>query len=243
MDASVTAGADETSPSPAPDQVAVLAQFIAKPGREADVCDPLLHLVEPSRADSGNLSYDLHRLKNNPAAFYLLANWADQSALDRHMASPHVQTLLREQAVPELVAPPMVRSARLLSSPDTRPDSPRATANSSAQVTLVPFFTISPGAVDVVRQAHLAMVEPTRAEPGCLDYDLYQTREDPRVMFFYENWTDQDALARHMNTPNFLRYVRGEVDGRLVVPWTAHMMAMISQPPPVTSRTASEGGR
>lgn len=92
MDASVTAGPDETSPSPAPDRVAVLAQFIAKPGREADVCDALLHLVGPSRADPGNLSYDLHRLKNNPAAFYLLANWADQSALDQHMASAHVRT-------------------------------------------------------------------------------------------------------------------------------------------------------
>jgi hypothetical protein len=29
---------------------------------------------------------------------------------------------------------------------------------------------------------------------------------------------------------NFYRCVRGEVDVRLVVPWTAHMMQMISQP-------------
>jgi hypothetical protein len=49
-------------------------------------------------------------------------------------------------------------------------------------------------------------------------------------MFLYENWTDQESLAKHMNTPNFHRYVRGEVDPRLVVPWTAHMMSMVSQP-------------
>ncbi|WP_192579649.1 putative quinol monooxygenase [Micromonospora sp. AMSO31t] len=230
MAASAAAGRDEASPSPAPEQVAVLAQFVAKPGRESEVCDALLHLVEPSRAESGNVSYDLHRLKNNPAAFYILANWTDQAALDQHMASAHVRALLDERVIPELLARPMLSCARLLSSPDTRPDRPRATAGSPAQVTLVPFFTIKPGEVDAVRRAHLAMVEPTRGEPGCLAYDLYQSREDPSVMFFYENWTNQDALSKHMNTPNFYRYVRGEVDGRLVVPWTAHMMAMISQP-------------
>jgi hypothetical protein len=33
-----------------------------------------------------------------------------------------------------------------------------------------------------------------------------------------------------MNTSNFYRYVRGEVDGRLVVPWTALVMTMVSRP-------------
>jgi quinol monooxygenase YgiN len=231
MGATATTGQGEASPSPAPDQVTVLAQFVAKPGRENDVCDALLHLVEPSRRQSGNVTYDLHRLNNNPAAFYVLANWADQAALDQQMASEQVRTLLNEQAVPDLVAPPMLNYARPLSSPDTRPDRPRASANSPAQVTLVPFFTIKPGEVEAVRRAHLTMVEPTRAEPGCLDYDLYQSRDDPSVMFFYENWTNQESLAKHMNTDNFYRYVRGEVDLRLAVPWTAHLMSMVSQPP------------
>jgi quinol monooxygenase YgiN len=216
--------------STAPDQVTVLAQLVAKPGREPDVCDALLHLVEASRAEPGNLSYDLHRLDNNPAAFYVLANWADQTASDRHMASTQVRTFLNEQAVSDLVAPPVLSYARPLSRPDARPDRPQATADSSAQVTLIPFFTIKPGEVDAVRRAHLEMLEPTRAEPGCLGYDLYQSREDPAVMFFYENWIDFRALATHMNTPNFYHYVRGEVDPRLVIPWTAHMMAMVSQP-------------
>jgi hypothetical protein len=32
-----------------------------------------------------------------------------------------------------------------------------------------------------------------------------------------------------MNTPNFYRFVRGDIDGRLVVPWTALIMTMISE--------------
>jgi quinol monooxygenase YgiN len=229
----VSAGAteqDAASTSMASDQVTVLTQLVAKPGRESDVCDALLRLVETARAEPDSLSYDLHRLNNNPAAFYLLANWAGQTAFDRHMASTQVRAFLDEQAVSDLVAPPMLTYARPLSRPDPRPDRPRATADSPTQVTLVPFFTIKPGEIDAVRRAHLEMLEPTRAESGCLDYDLYQSRENPAVMFFYENWSDSRALATHMNTPNFYRYVRGVVDSRLVVPWTAHMMMMVSQP-------------
>jgi quinol monooxygenase YgiN len=221
---------DAASASMAPDQVAVLTQFMAKPGRESDVCDALLRIVEAARAEPGNVSYDLHRLNNNLAAFYALANFADQPAFNRHLASTQLRSFLDEQAASDLVAPPMLTYARPLSRPDARPDRPRATAGSPTQVTLVPFFTIKPDEVDAVRQAHLEMLEPTRSEPGCLGYDLYQSRENPAVMFFYENWSDSRALATHMNTPNFYRCVRGVVDPRLVVPWTAHMMMMVSQP-------------
>ena len=51
-------------------------------------------------------------------------------------------------------------------------------------------------------------IPDTRSEPGCLEYDLYQLIDDhpvansvdPSVMFFYENWTNTEALQRHMNT-------------------------------------------
>ena len=215
--------------SPVAQQVAVLAQLIAKPGREAAVRDDLLRLVEPTRAEAGNCSYNVHQLKTNPAAYYVLHSWADEAALDRHMASAHLRSFL-EQTATDLVAPPMLTPARMLSRPDTSPDKPRPVANSADQMTLVPFFTIKHVEIDSVRRTHLSMVEPTRTEPGCIDYDLYQSVEEPSVMFFYENWSDQAALNQHMNTPNFYRFVRGEIDGKLVVPWTAHVMTMVSQP-------------
>jgi quinol monooxygenase YgiN len=98
---------------------------------------------------------------------------------------------------------------------------------SPCQVTLIPFFVIKAGEVDAVRKAHLSVIDSTRAEPGCLTYDLYQCLDDPSTMFFHENWTDQRALEKHMNTPNFYRVVRGEVDKRLVVPWTALRLTMV----------------
>jgi quinol monooxygenase YgiN len=228
-----------TDRSPATEQLGVLTQLIAKPGREAAVGDALLRGVASARAEAGNISCGVHVLKNNPAAFYVLQDWTDQAALDAYIGGPRVPAVLTAQGLSDLVAPPMRSRARMLSRPDVRPGRPRPAARSSAQVTLVPFFTIRKGEIDNVRNAHLSMVEPTRAEPGCLDYDLYQSLDDESVMFFYENWTDSESLARHMNTPNFYRFVRGDIDGRLVVPWTALSMTMISEPSGATSRTPS----
>jgi quinol monooxygenase YgiN len=214
--------------SPATEQLTVLTQLIARPGHEAAIGDVLLRSVASARAEAGNISYGVHQLKNNPAAFYVLQDWTDQAALDGYTGSPRAPAVLTERGPSDLVAPPMRSRARMLSRPDVRPGRPRPAARRSAQVTLVPFFTIMKGEIDKVRNAHLSMVEPTRAEPGCIDYDLYQSLDDPSVMFFYENWTDAEALSRHMNTPNFYRFVRGDIDGRLVVPWTALIMTMLS---------------
>lgn len=215
---------------PAPESITILSQFIAKPGREGAVRDALLSLVEPTRAASGNVGYDVHQLRDDPTAFYIFESWTDSAALDAHEAEPRVRAALTEEIAPDLVAPPMRTRARMISSPDPRPDRPRPVAGSPTQLTLIPFFTIKAGEVEAVRRAHLSVVESTRAEPGCIDYDLYQSLDDPSVLFFYENWTDADALAAHLSTPTFYRVVRGEVDGRLVVPWTALSLTMVSEP-------------
>lgn len=167
-------------PVPAPGQVTILAQLIAGPGRADPVRDTLLQLVGPTREEPGNISYDVHRLKNNPAAFYVLGNWTDKSALEAHLASTHVRSYLTEQAARELVAPYTLWRAHLLSEPETNPDRPLPVADSPAQVTLVPFFATKPGEETPVGRAHLEMVGLTRAEPGCLGYDLYRSMDDPR---------------------------------------------------------------
>jgi len=191
---------------------AVLAQFVTDAKRKDSVHNALLKLGQ------GSLTYRVHQLKTNPAAFYSLSTWSDQKMLDDH--------ILQALSVPDLVGPVSVTRARMLSPPNTAES--KATINSSSQITLVPFFIIKKGEIETVKNAHLSVVDSTRNEPGCIDYDLYQA-EDPSVMFFYENWTNQAALDKHMNTNNFYRVVRAEVDPRLVVPWTALSMSLISK--------------
>lgn len=198
--------------NPVPRPFAVLAQCVTDSEHKDSVREQLLSLGE------GALSYRVHVLSTNSSAFYTLSTWNDQKALEAHIAE------LRE--VQNLISPADVTRARMLSTPNPKPS--RAVTDSKTQVTLIPFFTIKRGNIEVVKKSHLSVIDSTRAEPGVIDYDLYQA-EDPTVMFFYENWTDGKALSVHMNTPNFYRVVRGEVDPKLVVPWTGLSMSLIGR--------------
>lgn len=41
------------------------------------------------------------------------------------------------------------------------------------------------------------LIEPTRAEVGCLHYELWQNRADSAEFTFIEEWTSDEALAAH----------------------------------------------
>ena len=47
-----------------------------------------------------------------------------------------------------------------------------------------------------------AMLAPTRAEAGCVQYNLHQDTNDKSLFYFYEIWSDQQALDQHMQTPH-----------------------------------------
>ena len=83
----------------------VIARIVAIPGREEAVRDALLALVEPTRAEAGCITYDLHCDRSDPALFYFYEAWESEAHLDAHLASEH---LARFGAMAdELVAEPV----------------------------------------------------------------------------------------------------------------------------------------
>lgn len=52
-----------------------------------------------------------------------------------------------------------------------------------------------------------ALIEPTRAEAGCMIYELHRDPEDKGKFMFYERFVDQAALDFHGATPHFQNFV------------------------------------
>ena len=61
-------------------------------------------------------------------------------------------------------------------------------------------FRAQPGKREELKAALLALVAPTRAEEGCLLYDLHEDTEDADAFCFYEVWRDKAAHAAHDGT-------------------------------------------
>ena len=53
-----------------------------------------------------------------------------------------------------------------------------------------------------LKQELLGLLAPSRAEAGCLLYDLHQSQTDPALFVFYETWKSQADLDAHFVTPH-----------------------------------------
>ena len=69
-------------------------------------------------------------------------------------------------------------------------------------VVLTAMVKAKQGQEDAVKEALLSLVEPTRKEPGCLCYNLHQSKSDPTQFMFYEQWASKEALDAHGKTPH-----------------------------------------
>lgn len=47
-----------------------------------------------------------------------------------------------------------------------------------------------------------AYIDPSRAEPGCIEYHMLRDAQDPTLFIFYEVWASPAALAEHMALPH-----------------------------------------
>lgn len=68
-------------------------------------------------------------------------------------------------------------------------------------VTVIATLKAKAGREDELRAALTSLVEPTRSEDGNVNYDLYESREQPGLFYFYENWRSAEALNQHMQSP------------------------------------------
>ncbi|KHA76448.1 monooxygenase [Janthinobacterium lividum] len=76
-------------------------------------------------------------------------------------------------------------------------------------MTLIVVATIDAQAdhIDAVRAALEAVVTPSRAESGCLRYELHLDNKIPTRFIMLEEWADKAALTAHYATPHFLTLV------------------------------------
>ena len=57
-----------------------------------------------------------------------------------------------------------------------------------------------PDSVDQVCSILSDLVEPTRQESGCINYELLQNRTDPTDFTFVEEWETDAAIDAHLTT-------------------------------------------
>lgn len=82
-------------------------------------------------------------------------------------------------------------------------------------LTAVTFIRGKSGSEDEVKRELLSLTAPTRAEPGNLRYDLYQSVDRPGQFMRLEVWRSAEALELHKGSP----YLRASFERRKDQGW------------------------
>lgn len=62
--------------------------------------------------------------------------------------------------------------------------------------------------VDLVKSELLKLIEPTRQEEGCIQYELHQDNSNPELFIFFENWKNRELWQEHMSNEHVKAYGR-----------------------------------
>ena len=96
-----------------------------------------------------------------------------------------------------------------------------------AHVTIIGTVTAKADTCDELLGLLAAQVAPTRAEPGCLNYDFHVDAADPCCFVFYENWRTQADLDAHLAMPH-LAPLFSQLDRLLARPVEIRPLKMLS---------------
>ena len=70
---------------------AVVFRLTAKPGQEDVIRRTMEHILPLTRAEAGNMTFDLHRDADDPRTFFLYERWRSVDDLADHLRQPYIQ--------------------------------------------------------------------------------------------------------------------------------------------------------
>ena len=95
-----------------------------------------------------------------------------------------------------------------------------------ASLTIVANINANADQIDLVNAKLLKLIDITRAEEGCINYDLHQGSDNTAHFLFYENWESRELWQTHMNNQHLKDYMAATEDA--VAGFTVNEMTRIA---------------
>lgn len=81
-----------------------------------------------------------------------------------------------------------------------------------AKLTIVANIIAKADKVELVKAELLKLIDITRDEKGCINYDLHQDNENKTHFMFYENWQSRELWLAHMDNQHLKDYMMATKD-------------------------------
>ncbi|MCP1644983.1 quinol monooxygenase YgiN [Pseudomonas citronellolis] len=175
--------------------VNICALMRPKKGKADELRQSLTALVGPTNKEEGHIAYNIFEEGNG--SIFLHEVWRSQADLERHLQKPYIRAFVsKTQAL--LDGENEAHFGRVISSL-ANPRFTERDAHGSGTVHICSVKRPVAGKAHELRQALLALAEPTSHEEGYLAYNLYEEKDGS--LFLYEAWRSRQDLASHFQKP------------------------------------------
>lgn len=83
--------------------IILVATMVAKEGKANIVKEEVINLLQPTRAESGNITYRIHQDLQNENKFVAYEVWENAEALQQHSMSKHMISFTQKNKEQELL--------------------------------------------------------------------------------------------------------------------------------------------
>ena len=77
-----------------------------------------------------------------------------------------------------------------------------------AQLTIVARILAKEGKATFIKEELLKLIDITRVEKGCINYDLHQDNDNENLFLFYENWENRELWQQHIQNDHLAEYMK-----------------------------------
>lgn len=75
-----------------------------------------------------------------------------------------------------------------------------------SKLTIIANIIAKPEHVELVKNELMKLIDKTRLEQGCINYDLHQDNQNPAHFVFHENWQSEADLEVHLASEHIAAY-------------------------------------
>ena len=76
-------------------ELKIIAAIVVKAAYQKEMEEILRTIVDETRKEAGNISYDRHQDCQNPLKYTILETWKSQAAIDLHNESAHFKAFVK----------------------------------------------------------------------------------------------------------------------------------------------------
>ncbi|MBO7913259.1 putative quinol monooxygenase [Vibrio splendidus] len=80
------------------------------------------------------------------------------------------------------------------------------------KLTIIATIVSKEDKTELVKAEMIKLIDKTRVEDGCINYDLHQDNSNPAHFVFHENWESETHLEKHLASQHIAEYMAATED-------------------------------